>query len=66
MMVNQTNIYIEAEDTIDWEPDQRFTVIWFGTEHYKRHIKLALNRKKARELRNLLTKLIGRSDRKRP
>jgi hypothetical protein len=59
-MFVSTEIYIEAEDELDWEPSQTFIILWFGG----RTVKLSISKLKAREVRDLLTKLLGRSDRK--
>jgi len=59
-MFVSNEIYIEAEDELDWEPSQSFIILYFGG----RTVKLSISKVKAREVRDLMTKLLGRKDKK--
>jgi hypothetical protein len=59
-MFVSNNIYIDAEDEVDFEPSQSFIILWFGG----RTVKLSISKIKAREVRDLLTKLLGRKTQK--
>lgn len=61
-MLITTNAYIVDEDEWDWEPSQLKIIIHAGKAGYRRGFKLAMTPTKAKELVNLINKILGETD----